>query len=163
MPNAAESRKPHSVATVVGQASASSFGHSCQSVTTTSIGAGTWPIPPPGDPPGQPAARVAELRRAASDAGIAITGLHYLMRAPTGLSITSADAAQRTRTVAVMRALCGLCAGLDGTILVHGSPEERVLDPGDEGDGRKRGIECFAAVADAAADAHVTYCIEPLA
>jgi len=109
------------------------------------------------------AARIAELRRAASDAGIEITGLHYLMRAPAGLSITSAEAAQRQRTIEMMRRLCGLCAELGGAILVHGSPEQRVLDPGDEDDGRKRGIECFAAVADAAADAHVTYCIEPLA
>src|SRR5690348_7541714 len=61
-------------------------------------------------------ARIAELRRAAADAGIAITGLHYLMRAPAGLSITSADTAQRERSIAVMRRLCGLCAELDGTI-----------------------------------------------
>ncbi len=33
------------------------------------------------------------LRKAASDAGLAITGLHYLLRAPAGLSITSADEA----------------------------------------------------------------------
>ena len=42
------------------------------------------------------ARRRAEIRRAAHDAGIAITGLHYLMLAPAGLSITSGDAAQRT-------------------------------------------------------------------
>ncbi len=59
--------------------------------------------------------------------------------------------------------MCGLCAELGGKILVHGSPDQRVLAPGDEDNGRKRGIECFAAVADAAADAGVTYCIEPLA
>lgn len=107
--------------------------------------------------------RIAALRRAASDAGIAITGLHYILRAPAGLSITSADVAQRQRTVTVMRALCGLCAELGGKILVHGSPEQRSLVPGDEENGRKRGIECLAAVADAANDAGVTYCIEPLA
>jgi sugar phosphate isomerase/epimerase len=107
--------------------------------------------------------QAAELRRAAADAGIAITGLHYLLRAPAGLSITSADKAVRERTIAVMRAMCGLCAELGGTILVHGSPDQRVLAPGAEESGRKRGIECFAAVADAAADAGVTYCIEPLA
>src|SRR3979411_3153239 len=43
------------------------------------------------DPTRLSAARKADLRRAASEAGIAITGLHYLMRAPAGLSITSAD------------------------------------------------------------------------
>jgi D-psicose/D-tagatose/L-ribulose 3-epimerase len=115
------------------------------------------------DPTRLSAARKADLRRAAADAGIAITGLHYLMRAPAGLSITSADAAQRERSVAVMRAMCGLCAELGGAILVHGSPDQRVLDPGDEENSRKRGVACFAAVADAARDAGVTYCIEPLA
>ena len=59
-----------------------------------------------------PAARRAELRRAAADAGIAITGLHYLMIAPKGLSITSPDASQRARTVDVMRRLCDLAADL---------------------------------------------------
>ena len=108
-------------------------------------------------------ARIAALRRAASDAGIAITGLHYVLRAPAGLSITSADATVRGRTAAVMRALCELCAELGGKVLVHGSPDQRVLEPGDEENGRARGIECFAAVADAAQQAGVTYCIEPLA
>jgi D-psicose/D-tagatose/L-ribulose 3-epimerase len=115
------------------------------------------------DPMKLKAVRIAELRRAAAEAGIAITGLHYVLRAPAGLSITSRDAAIRERTVGVMRALCGLCAELGGKILVHGSPDQRVLEPGDEEDGRKRGIACFAGVADAAHDAGVTYCIEPLA
>src|ERR1044072_8794140 len=44
--------------------------------------------------------RIAELRRAASDAGIAITGLNYVLRAPAGLSIPAPDAAVRRRTVA---------------------------------------------------------------
>ena len=108
-------------------------------------------------------ARIAELRRAASDAGIAITGLHYVLRAPAGLSITARDNATRTRTIEVMRALCGLCAELGGTIVVHGSPDQRVLVRGDEVSGHQHGIECFAAVADAAHEAGVTYCIEPLA
>jgi sugar phosphate isomerase/epimerase len=115
------------------------------------------------DPTRLTAAEIAALRRAAADAGIAITGLHYLLRAPAGLSITSSDAPTRNRTVAVMRRYCALCAELGGSILVHGSPDQRVLAPGDEADGRKRGTDCFAAVADAAGDATVTYCIEPLA
>ena len=106
------------------------------------------------------ARRRAEIRRAAHDAGIAITGLHYLMLAPAGLSITSGDAAQRARTVDVMRRLCGLAADLGAKILVHGSPAQRQLEPGQEAEGRKYGAECFAAVADTAAEAGVTYCIE---
>jgi D-psicose/D-tagatose/L-ribulose 3-epimerase len=107
--------------------------------------------------------RRAEVRKAAADAGIAVTGLHYLMLAPKGLSITSGDAAQRARTIDVMQRLCDLCADLGGRVLVHGSPAQRQLEPGREADGRKWGIECFAAVAEAAAKASVTYCIEPLA
>jgi D-psicose/D-tagatose/L-ribulose 3-epimerase len=109
------------------------------------------------------AAERAEIRRAASDAGIAITGLHYLLLAPAGLSITSANAAQRARTVDVMRRFCGLAADLGGKVLVHGSPAQRRLEPGRETEGRKWAAECFAAVAETAAEAGVTYCIEPLA
>jgi D-psicose/D-tagatose/L-ribulose 3-epimerase len=115
------------------------------------------------DPHLLPAGRRAEIRRAAGDAGIAITGLHYLMLTPAGLSITSADAGQRARTVDVMRRLCGLAADLGAAVLVHGSPAQRRLEPGRETEGRKYGAECFAAVADTAADAGVTYCIEALA
>lgn len=115
------------------------------------------------DPTQLSAARIAELRRTAESAGIAITGLHYLMKAPAGLSITSADEAVRKRTIEAMRRYCGLCAELGGKVLVHGSPDQRVLEPGREAEGRKRGADCFAAVADAARGAGVTYCIEPLA
>ena len=110
-----------------------------------------------------PAWRRAELRGIAEDAGIAITSLHYLMLAPGGLSITSADRAQRERTIDVMRRLCGLAADLGARVLVHGSPAQRRLEPGREEDGRKRGAECFAAAGEAAAAAGVIYCIEPLA
>jgi D-psicose/D-tagatose/L-ribulose 3-epimerase len=57
------------------------------------------------------------VRGAAADAGIAITGFHYLMLAPKALSITSADAAQRARTVGVMRRLCELAADLGARML----------------------------------------------
>jgi D-psicose/D-tagatose/L-ribulose 3-epimerase len=110
-----------------------------------------------------PAARRAELRKMADDAGSAITGLHYLMLAPAGLSITSGDGAQRARTVDVMRRLCDLAADLGARVLVHGSPAQRQLEPGKEAEGRKYGMECFAAVADAARQVGVIYCIEPLA
>jgi sugar phosphate isomerase/epimerase len=115
------------------------------------------------DPHLLPASERAEIRRAARDAGMAITGLHYLLVAPAGLSITSADAARRARTVDVMRRLCGLATDLGATVLVHGSPAQRQLEPGREAEGRKWAAECFAAVADVAAEAGVTYCIEPLA
>jgi sugar phosphate isomerase/epimerase len=78
------------------------------------------------------------------------------------LSITWPDAGVRARTIDIMRRLCGLAADFGARILVHGSPDQRKFVGGHEAGGRKWGVECFAAVADAAQAAGVTYCIEPL-
>ncbi|WP_170145650.1 sugar phosphate isomerase/epimerase family protein [Rhodoplanes elegans] len=109
-----------------------------------------------------PAAERAALRRAAADAGIAITGLHYLMRAPAGLSITTTDRGVRDKSIDVMRRLCELAHDLGAGVLIHGSPDQRRLDPGAETEGLERAADAFAAVAPAAAAAGVVYCIEPL-
>lgn len=121
------------------------------------------PLTVSSEPHLMPAGRRAELRRIAADAGVPITGLHYILRAPEGLSITSKDAAQRKKTIDVMKRLCDLAADLGGKTLVHGSPAQRRLETGDEADGRKRAIECWAAMAPAAEQAGVHYCIEALA
>ena len=121
------------------------------------------PLTVSSEPHLMPAERRAELRRIAADAGVPITGLHYILRAPEGLSITSKDAAQREKTIDVMKRLCDLAADLGGKTLVHGSPAQRRLETADEADGRKRAIECWAAMAPAAEQAGVHYCIEALA
>jgi D-psicose/D-tagatose/L-ribulose 3-epimerase len=116
------------------------------------------------EPQRLPGARRAELRRIARDHGLVITGLHWLLLVPEGLSITSPNDALRTRTIEVMRALIELCADLGGTILVHGSPKQRPIAPGQTKDeALARATECFAAIAEDAEQAGVTYCIEPLA
>jgi D-psicose/D-tagatose/L-ribulose 3-epimerase len=115
------------------------------------------------DPPKITAARRNELKRIAADNGIAITGLHFLMVAPAGLSITTKDRTVRARSVGVIHALCGLAADLGAKLLIHGSPAQRQLEPGDAAEGKKRGIESFAAAAAAAEKAGVTYLVEPLA
>jgi sugar phosphate isomerase/epimerase len=110
------------------------------------------------------AASRAELRKIAEDQGVAITGLHYLLLAPPGLSITSPDAEVRRRTVDVMRALIGLCADLGGAVLVHGSPAQRRVAPGQsQAEALENANACFAAIAEDAEAADVLYCIEPLA
>jgi D-psicose/D-tagatose/L-ribulose 3-epimerase len=110
-----------------------------------------------------PAAQRSELRRIAADSGVPITGLHYILRAPAGLSITSRDKAQRERTIEVMKALCDLAADLGARTMVHGSPDQRRLEAGNEIDGRRRAIDCWAAMAPTAEQAGVVYCIEALA
>lgn len=109
-------------------------------------------------------AQIAAARGAAQDAGVAITGLHLLLLRPAGLSISCRDDAVRRRTVEVMLALVDQCAELGGRYLVHGSPQQRRVDPGDtRGEAMARALDCFAAVAERAEKAGVVYCIEPLA
>ncbi len=106
---------------------------------------------------------VAASRRAAQDAGIAVTGLHWLLVKPEGLSISTRDDATRKRTLDVMFALVDLCAELGGKYLVHGSPGQRRIDPGDTREAAlARAQACWAAAGEHAAKAGVTYCVEPL-
>jgi sugar phosphate isomerase/epimerase len=115
------------------------------------------------DPPRMTAAERAAVRRAAADAGVVVTGLHWLLLAPKGLSITSADAAVRARTVEVMSRLVDLCAELGGTVLVHGSPGQRKIAEGDtRAEALARAQACWAKAGERAQAAGVTYCIEPL-
>lgn len=106
-----------------------------------------------------PAARRAELRRIAEGEGAPITSLHWLLVAPAGLSITSADPALRARTLDVVERLIGLAADLGATLLVHGSPKQRQVEP--EGDAQ-RAEEAMAKAGAWAAQHGLTYCLEPL-
>src|SRR5688572_18210997 len=110
------------------------------------------------------AARIAAARAAAEDAGIAVTGLHWLLIKPAGLSISAKDENVRKRTVEVMHSLIDLCAELGGKYLVHGSPQQRRVEAGEtRAAAMARAQECFAAVAGRAQKAGVLNCIEPLA
>lgn len=107
-----------------------------------------------------PASRRAEIRGACADAGIAISGLHWLLAAPAGLSITTVDRAVWQRSVDVLRSSVELCADFGGDYLVHGSPaQRRVAGPDDA----KRAEEAWRIAASEAGQAGVTYCLEPLA
>jgi sugar phosphate isomerase/epimerase len=109
------------------------------------------------------AAQLAAARSAAQDAGISITGLHWLLLKPAGLSISAKDEPTRRKTVDVMLAFIDQCAELGGRYLVHGSPHQRRIDPGDTRSAASaRAQECFAAVAERARKAGVVYCIEAL-
>jgi len=108
-------------------------------------------------------AQIAAARAAAEDAGIAVTGLHWLLVKPSGLSISARDETVRKRTVDVMLALIDLCAELGGRYLVHGSPQQRRIEAGDTRDAAlSRARDCFAKVAERVQQAGLIYCVEPL-
>jgi hypothetical protein len=95
--------------------------------------------------------------------GIAVTGLHWLLVKPAGLSISSKDQKTRERTIDVMLALIDTCAELGGKYLVHGSPQQRRVEAGEtRAAAMARAQESFAAVAERAQKAGVVYCIEAL-
>jgi len=106
------------------------------------------------------AAERSEIRAACKASGIAVSGLHWLLAAPAGLSITTADRAVWQKSVDVLRALVELCAELGGDYLVHGSPAQRRVTDADDA---KRAEEAWRIAASEAGQAGVTYCVEPLA
>jgi len=110
-----------------------------------------------------PANERQRLRRAAADAGIAIASLHWLLVKPPGLSITSGDAAVRSRTLEVMGGLVELAADLGAKVMVHGSPAQRRLPEGAEAAAaRGRGLDAFRSIVEQAERLGIVYCIEPL-
>lgn len=115
------------------------------------------------DPASLGSAARRTLRQTAEREGVAITGLHWLLTVPKGLSITTDDAALRARTIAHIEAMVGLCADLGGGVLVHGSPEQRRFsDAAGPQAARDNATVVLARAADAAQRAGVVYCLEPL-
>jgi D-psicose/D-tagatose/L-ribulose 3-epimerase len=116
-----------------------------------------------GSPESISTAEAARIRATVEASGLVVTGLHWLLVKPDGLSLTDPDAAVRARTLAVMTHLVGLCAELGGAVLVHGSPKQRQIAPGEtHAIALARLQDALAQIALAAARVGVIYCIEPL-
>jgi D-psicose/D-tagatose/L-ribulose 3-epimerase len=109
------------------------------------------------------AGEARRLRGVVEAAGLVVTGLHWLLVKPSGLSLTTPDAAIRARTLDVVKRLIALCAELGGKVLVHGSPKQRAIGDGEtHAIAHARLVDFLAAVAPIAAAHGVTYCLEPL-
>jgi D-psicose/D-tagatose/L-ribulose 3-epimerase len=109
-------------------------------------------------------AQAARIRRTVESFGLVVTGLHWLLVKPSGLSLTDPDAALRERTFGVMARLTALCGELGGAVLVHGSPKQRAIAPGEtHATALARLDAALRRIAEVAATHGVTYCVEPLA
>lgn len=107
--------------------------------------------------------RLAEIRRAAADAGLAVVGLHWLLVGPDGVHLTSPDPAVRRRTSAYLSALADCCGELGGRTLVLGSPKQRNLAEGMSlAEGMKLAAEALAPAVERAHAAGVRWSLEPL-
>lgn len=108
-------------------------------------------------------AQVSEYRKIAEDHDLVVTGLHWLLVAPAGLSITTDDPALRDKTLSLLQHLIEMCEMFDGTVLVHGSPAQRMLSHAvSEQAARDNALTVLSKVADWATQAEVVYCLEPL-
>ena len=102
-------------------------------------------------------------RQQASDAGLSISSLHWLLVKPDGLSLVSQDQTVRQKTQDWLKQLIEYAHTAGACALVHGSPKQR----SPEGDQTIEGCigrvqEMLAAIEPFAKQAGVTYCLEPL-
>ncbi|MDR2440807.1 MAG: sugar phosphate isomerase/epimerase [Planctomycetaceae bacterium] len=77
-----------------------------------------------------PAGKRVEIAHQAEQAGLEITGLHWLLARTEGYYLTSPDPVIRQKTADYFLELIRFCADLNGTYLVLGSPLQRNLLPG---------------------------------
>ncbi len=111
-----------------------------------------------------PASEIATARRIVEDHGLAVTGLHWLLVTPLGLSVTSPDDTVRARTRDVILGLLDLASGLGAQVMVHGSPaQRRPVEGQSNSDAWTRARDLFASLAPEAGSRGLTYCLEPLA
>ena len=109
------------------------------------------------------AAERTRIRAAAAQAGIAISGIHWVLASTEGLYLTSPDAATRQSTADYLCALVDFCADLGGQTIVVGSPKQRSLLPGvtpAQAWGWARDV--FRASVQLAERREITICLEPL-
>jgi sugar phosphate isomerase/epimerase len=72
-----------------------------------------------------PAAERERIRRLAARAGIAISGIHWVLVQTEGLHLTHPDPGVRARTAGYFCDLVDFCADLGGRFIVVGSPKQR--------------------------------------
>jgi sugar phosphate isomerase/epimerase len=103
------------------------------------------------------------IRAAAARAGVAISGIHWVLVQTEGMHLTSPDRATRDRTAAYFCDLVDFCADLGGKVIVVGSPKQRSLAPGVTPEQAwEWATELFRPAVQAAERRGVTICFEPL-
>jgi sugar phosphate isomerase/epimerase len=106
--------------------------------------------------------RAREIRRIIEDAGLECVGLHWLLKAPPGLHITTPDVALRRRSWDAVRFLVDFCRAVGGSLVVLGSGKQR----GTQGISRDAAMTVLRdelnALAPHLAQVGVTLLLEPL-
>lgn len=142
---------------------AAEIGYTGIELAPFTLGEGLCGEQPLGDVTELSAPRRAAIKQMASDAGLAIVGLHWLFAKTEGFYLTSADSTVRTRTGEYLLALAKLCDELGGTTLVLGSPQQRNLPEGmTHEEGEAHAAEVIRSVAPWLEDHGIFLALEPL-
>ena len=104
-----------------------------------------------------------ELRKIATDAGLEIIGLHWLLAQTEGFYLTTPNPGIREATAEYLCELVRLCADLGGHIMVLGSPKQRNLLPGvSHEEGMRYAADTLRRVVPELESRGVTLALEPL-
>lgn len=104
------------------------------------------------------------IKQQAADAGIGISGIHWVLVQTEGLYLTSPEQAVRARTSDYFVALVNFCADIGGKRIIVGSPKQRNLLPGVTYDQAWNfAAEVFKPAVKLAEERGVVICFEPLA
>ena len=97
------------------------------------------------------------------DAGLEVTGLHWLLAFTEGYYLTSPEADVRKKTTAYLEELARLCRDLTGSIMVLGSPFQRNLLPGVTlPEAMGYAADVIKGTVDTLAETGITLALEPL-
>lgn len=108
--------------------------------------------------------RRRELVRMASDAGIAISGIHWVLAYTEGMHINHPDPAWRQRASDYLKHAVDFCADLGGTRMIFGSPKRRdILSGVSTEQARKWTLDTMRPAAVLGEQRGVVICLEPLA
>jgi len=104
------------------------------------------------------------IRDMAPRAGLAISGIHWVLVQTEGFHLTHPEAAVRKRTARYCRDLVDFCADLGGQFIVVGSPKQRDVLPGVAPDQAWEWAgEVLRPAVQHAAERGIVICLEPLA
>lgn len=108
--------------------------------------------------------RRLEIRRTAESAGLAISGIHWVLAYTEDYHVNHPDPRVRDVTSAYLRAAVEFCADVGGQFLIFGSPKRRDILSGVTPDQAVQWTcSTMAAAIRCAEDRGVTICVEPLA
>jgi len=114
------------------------------------------------DPLSIRASRGREIRRTIEEAGLACAGLHWLLRAPAGLHLTTPDVTLRRQSWQVLHHLVELSRDVGAPVMVLGSGRQRNAQGISRAEALRNLQDGLACLAPFAHEAGVRVLLEPL-